>query len=76
MELFAYRFLLNHQSPATAELERKITTILATGEPTTLPTEVLSALVGRRAAAKEVGPWVEGHYRQGIQVYPSENEEA
>ncbi len=50
------------------ELEQQLTAILAAGEPTTLPQDVLEFLRERREQAKQLGPWVEGHYRPGKPV--------
>src|SRR5436190_19157691 len=44
------------------ELERRLRTILAAGEPTPLPAEILKLLQERRARATKKGPWAEGHY--------------
>jgi mRNA-degrading endonuclease RelE of RelBE toxin-antitoxin system/PHD/YefM family antitoxin component YafN of YafNO toxin-antitoxin module len=54
--------LLGSQPPA--ELADHIDQLLSTGEPITLPEDVLTYLTTRRARATEIGPWVEGHYRQ------------
>jgi hypothetical protein len=81
--LSAYRFLLNRLShvavigaPPPDAVEKKIKRILASGAITALPDDVLRALMQRRAAATRAGPWVEGHYRPGIQVYPDDNDPA
>ncbi len=37
--------------------------ILAAGEPASLPSDVLNALLARRLEATRRGPWVERHYR-------------
>ena len=72
IDLSCYRFHLNKVwhvtvlgDPPPEELEKKLTQILATGEPATLPSEVLEQLARRRAEAQQLGPWVEGHYRPG-----------
>jgi hypothetical protein len=44
-------------------LAGQLQTILAAGEPTTLPREVLTLLMERRRQAGKVAPWVERHYR-------------
>jgi len=73
--LSAYRLQLNQVwhvavlgEPPPAELEQKLQDILASGEPTTLPEEVLKVLAQRRAKATKIGPWVEGHYRPGKRI--------
>ncbi len=49
-----------------AALQAQIETILyAEGTPTQLPEEVLVYLTERKQQAREVAPWVEGHYRPG-----------
>ena len=72
-DLSAYRFQLNQvyhvavlgQTPPE-ELDQGLTEILARGDPTELPEEVLAALFARRAEAIKRGPpWQEGHYRPG-----------
>jgi hypothetical protein len=47
------------------ELDRTIRRILAAGEPTALPEEVLTLLLQRRAQQIRLGPWVERHHRPG-----------
>ncbi len=71
-DLSAYRLQINHAwhvavvgSPPPADLDERLRTILATGEITTLPPELLTMLQKRRAEATQLGPWVEGHYRPG-----------
>lgn len=44
------------------KLDRQLRAILATGEPTSLPPEVVRALIARRAHATRLAPWVERHY--------------
>jgi hypothetical protein len=46
------------------KLQRRLEAILSTGEPTTLPEEILRELERRRAQATKLGPWVERHLRQ------------
>lgn len=72
VDLSAYRFLLNHIShvvvigePPPTELDRRLRKILATGQPTSLPSDILQLLVERRAQAAQHGEWVERHYRPG-----------
>lgn len=51
-----------------ADLDQKISQTLATGTPAELPQDILATLIQRRAQAKRLGPWVEGHYRPGKPV--------
>jgi hypothetical protein len=74
-DLSTYRFLLERIShvavlgaPPPEELDRTIRRILAAGEPTTLPDEVVEALLKRRAQQIRLGPWVERHWRPGKPV--------
>ncbi len=68
----AYRFHLNQlwhvavlgETPPE-EFAQLIQTILSTGEPITLPPEILTFLNQRRIEANQLGDWVEGHYRPG-----------
>ena len=71
-DLSAYRFLLDDTGfvavvgePPSEDLERKLTAILAAGEPVSLPDDILRRLATRRAQASRFGPWIEGHYRPG-----------
>ena len=71
-DLSAYRFQLNtvyHVAvlgePPPAELDQQLTEILSTGEPATLPPDVLAALAERRRQMSRRGFWSEGHYRPG-----------
>jgi hypothetical protein len=80
VDLSAYRFLLHRLSHVAVvgsqppdELDQSIKQILSSGESVSLPDDVLRMLLQRRAHAQQVGPWVEGHYRPGIRVYPPEN---
>jgi hypothetical protein len=45
-------------------LQRRLETILSSGEPASLPEEILRELQRRRAQATKLGPWVERHLRQ------------
>lgn len=72
VDLSVYRFLLEHVSHVVvigetppAELDRRLRKILAAGESTSLPEDILHLLLQRRADASQHGPWVEGHYRPG-----------
>jgi hypothetical protein len=51
--------------PAEA-LVRVIERTLEAGEPTAVPPNVRELLERRRAQARAIGPWVEGHYRPGM----------
>ena len=71
-DLSAYRFLLDRIShvvvlgePPPTALHDQVRTILAAGEPATVPEDVLKLLNARRQEATQAGPWVEGHYRPG-----------
>ena len=47
------------------DLEQKLQEILSTGEPVSLPPNILKLLAERRSQAIKKGPWVERHYRPG-----------
>jgi hypothetical protein len=71
-DLSTYRFLLERIShvavlgaPPPEELDRTIRKILAAGEPTPLPDEVLTLLLQRRAEQIRLGPSIERHHRPG-----------
>jgi hypothetical protein len=55
--------VLGSQPPP--EVDEHLTTLLATGELTSLPEDALAFLQARRAQARQIGSWVEGHYRPG-----------
>ena len=68
----AYRFELNQLwhvavlgDTPPEEFAHLIDSILATGEPITLPPEILTFLNQRRIQANQLGDWVERHYRPG-----------
>ena len=72
VDLSAYRFLLDRiphvvvlGDPPPTELHDELRAILSTGEPATVPEDVLKLLNARRQEAIQAGPWVEGHYRPG-----------
>lgn len=44
-------------------LEQRLRQILAIGDPATLPENIISILVARRAEISRQGSWVEKHYR-------------
>ena len=75
-DLSAYRLQLNRvyhvavlgRSPP-ADLAEQRGAILASGEPATLPADVLQALAERRRQMSRRGPWSEGHYRPGRRLY-------
>jgi hypothetical protein len=69
-DLSTYRLIVNHEWYVTIlgqqpppELQEQIEGILALGEPTDLPEEVMTALAARRAASIRQGSWVERHHR-------------
>jgi hypothetical protein len=69
-DLSAYRFLLDRSwhvavlgEPPPAALERSLRRILAWGESTTLPDDILQQLWQRRTQATKLAPWVERHVR-------------
>jgi hypothetical protein len=51
--------------PPQPNLEAKLSSALANGQPTLLAEEVLRILQQRRAQATRQGPWVERHWRPG-----------
>src|SRR4051794_17359869 len=71
-DLSAFRFQLNRiyhvavlgQSPPE-DFDRRLQRILSSGEPVSLPYDVLARLHERRRQATQFGPWIEGHYRPG-----------
>ena len=72
VDVSVYRFQLDRiyhvavlGQPPPPELDATLATILAAGEPATLPTPVLRQLAERRAEATKHGPWVQRHYRPG-----------
>jgi hypothetical protein len=69
-DLSSFRLQLNRLwhvavvgTPPPEELEGTIRRILAAGEATSLPAEVLAILLQRRADQIRLGPWVERHVR-------------
>ena len=69
-DLSTYRIILNQAWYVTVigdhpprELRDQLRTILTTGEPATLPDELLRSLHERRRQAIRRGPWTERHYR-------------
>jgi hypothetical protein len=72
-ELSVYRFSVGPTwyvaivgDPPTVALEQQLRRVLTYGRLTPLPPEFIEALMQRRAEATKLGPWVEGHYGQGI----------
>jgi len=69
-DLSAFRLILNQawhvtvigQLPPTA-LSEQLDAILSTGEPATLPDELLRTLQERQRQAIRRGPWTELHFR-------------
>jgi len=45
------------------QADQEITAMLAAGSPATLPADVITYLIQRRAQAQRIGPWVERHWR-------------
>lgn len=71
-ELSAYRFQLVQDwfvavlgNTPPDQFAQLIASLLSSGEPTSLPTGVLTYLNQRRIQANQIGSWVEGHYRPG-----------
>ena len=71
-DLSTYRLQLNRiwhvavlGEPPPAVLARELDSILAAGNPATLPAAVLAALWERRLQAIRRAPWSERHYRPG-----------
>lgn len=71
-ELSTYRFQLDQGWHVAVlgdrppeDFDQQIQSILAAGEPTTLPSDILILLNQRRLQAAAIAPWVEGHYRPG-----------
>ena len=71
-DLSAYRLQLNRVShvavlgePPPEELDQTLAALLAAGEATALPAEVVKLLVERRRQATRDSAWREGHYRPG-----------
>jgi len=68
-DLSVYRLLLAQvyhvtvlgQTPSQ-ELEQRLETLLAAGEPVELPQDVLAALAERRRQSIRHGGWIERHY--------------
>jgi coenzyme F420-reducing hydrogenase gamma subunit len=70
-DLSAYRLRLGEAlewhvavlgAPPAPELVRRIEAILSTGEPVTLPGELLAYLTARRKEQTQQGEWVEKHH--------------
>jgi hypothetical protein len=68
LEQILYVAVLGDRPPE--DFDQIIQTILSTGEPATLPPEILTHLNQRRLQARKLGSWVEGHYRPGKQMGP------
>ncbi|PLS80171.1 MAG: hypothetical protein CYG59_09425 [Chloroflexi bacterium] len=73
----SYRFQLEQVYHVTVlgerphtKLERRLERILASGEPVELPEDILDQLWKRRELARQINPWVEGHYRPGKRIFP------
>jgi hypothetical protein len=48
-----------------SDIDAKLAQALADGQQAELPPEISSTLMRRRRQARQLGPWVEGHYRPG-----------
>jgi hypothetical protein len=75
VDLSAYRLLVKKQWHVSVlgemppeEVDKRVRQILASGEPATLPEEILRVLHHRRLLAKQVAPWVEAHHTPGMEV--------
>jgi len=71
-DMSVYRFLLvgvSHVAalgePQPPEVQEQVHGMLSEGVPATLPPHIVDTLLQRRSQAKQIGPWVEGHYRPG-----------
>lgn len=71
-DLSVFRLLLDQAwhvavlgEPPPQELEQQLDGILASGEPATLPTEVVKLLHQRRTQSTKLGLWVQRHHRPG-----------
>ncbi len=60
-----YVVVLGQTPPA--EIGQKIDKLLESGEAASLPQDIIKTLTQRRQQARRLGPWVEGHYRPGLQ---------
>ena len=76
-DLSAYRLQLNRVShvavlgePPPEELDQTLAALLAAGEATALPAEVLKLLAQRRRQATRDSAWHECHYRPGKRLSP------
>lgn len=72
-DLSAFRFQLDtvyHVAvlggKPTETVVQIIERILSSGESVELPEEVLDALSARQKQARQIGPWVEGHYDEPV----------
>jgi hypothetical protein len=75
VDLSAYRLLVRKQWHVSVlgelppeEVDKRVRQILKSGEPATLPEEILRVLNHRRLLAKQVAPWVEAHHTPGMVV--------
>ena len=71
-DLSVYRFHIRRiyhlavlGEPPSEDLKQMLQEILSTGEPVSLPLDILKLLAERRNQAIKRGPWVERHYRPG-----------
>ncbi len=56
-------------NPPPPALKAKLEIAFGLGERVTLAPDILQHLIDRRAEAKQLGPWVERHYRPGQAVW-------
>ena len=78
VDLSAYRLIFQKRWHVSvlgdvppADVDKRVRQILASGEPATLLDDTLRTLNHRRLLAKQMQPWVEGHYAPGEKIiYP------
>jgi hypothetical protein len=78
-ELSSYRFTRDRAwytvvvgKPPHPDLDDRLEVILSSGDPTTVPEDLLQELQRRRLEATRQGPWVEHHYDLPIDRLVSE----
>ena len=69
-EVGAVRPMGGEQSNSSVVLDDQLVQLLSSGEPATLPAEVLEALAERRRQMSRGASWTEGHYRPGRRLWP------
>ena len=79
VDLSAYRLIVQKRwhvavlgDTPPSDVDKRVRQILATGEQATLPEDMLRALNHRRLLAKQMQPWVEGHYVPGEKIISSQ----